>query len=345
MVKRSISNCRSCLLPILNSNRNTALIFLATALALTSVACNSETSISNSENAPFAKESGAAKAEHPANLGQGSLDRSAALTIPSSNRLETSLKPHSEKLSSTKLSEYQQALDKAASADSISKSALSAEDWRLAASQWQDAIAYLSKVPSDSFYKDIAQSKISEYQKKLTYAARQANAAQRYEPDSVVTIAPVAVPKASVVASTPVETAPMQLENQSEVDDGDSLTIRVPIKRRAGGTPVIDVTFNGSQEIEMIVDTGASGTVITKQAAAALGVKSVAKTKANTASAKGVEFAIGYVKSIKVAGAQSNNVPVAIAGPELEIGLLGHDFFGNYDVTIKRDVIEFHTRS
>jgi hypothetical protein len=36
---------------------------------------------------------------------------------------------------------------------------------------------------------------------------------------------------------------------------------------------------------------------------------------------------------------------VAIAGEELETGLLGHDFFGNYDVTIRRDVIEFSSQS
>jgi len=38
-----------------------------------------------------------------------------------------------------------------------------------------------------------------------------------------------------------------------------------PIKRRASGTPVINVTFNGTQQFEMIVDTGASGTVITNR--------------------------------------------------------------------------------
>ena len=42
---------------------------------------------------------------------------------------------------------------------------------------------------------------------------------------------------------------------------------RVPIKRRSGKTPVIDVTFNGNQVFEMILDTGASGTLITQQMA------------------------------------------------------------------------------
>ena len=95
----------------------------------------------------------------------------------------------------------------------------------------------------------------------------------------------------------------------------------------------------------MIVDTGASGTVLTQQTANALGLVAVATAKANTASAKAVEFPIGYVDSIAVGGAMVRDIPVAIAPTSvLETGLLGHDFFGNYDVTIKRDVVEFRPR-
>ena len=95
----------------------------------------------------------------------------------------------------------------------------------------------------------------------------------------------------------------------------------------------------------MIVDTGASGTVITQKIAAALGVVTVGKAKANTASAKAVEFPIGYLDSMEVGGMTVNKVPVAIAGTELDTGLLGHDFFGNYDVTIKRNVVEFRPQA
>ena len=70
----------------------------------------------------------------------------------------------------------------------------------------------------------------------------------------------------------------------------------------------------------------------------------MATAKANTASARAVEFPLGYVDSIGVGGAVAKDVAVAIAGPELETGLLGHDFFGDYDVTIKRDIVEFRPR-
>ncbi len=115
------------------------------------------------------------------------------------------------------------------------------------------------------------------------------------------------------------------------------------IKRRAGGTPVIDVVFNGSKTFEMIVDTGASGTLITQRMATALGVKPVRTERAGIADGSVVEFPIGRVQSIGVGGAQIRNVEVAIA-KQMEIGLLGHDFFGNYDVKIKKDVVEFYVR-
>ena len=117
-----------------------------------------------------------------------------------------------------------------------------------------------------------------------------------------------------------------------------------PIKRRESGIPVIDVMFNGRQTFEMVVDTGASGTMITRSMAAALGVVPVSSIKADTASALGVEFPVGYVQSMAVDGAVANKVLGAIAGAEQDIGLLGHDFFGNYDVTIKQNVVEFHRR-
>jgi len=117
-----------------------------------------------------------------------------------------------------------------------------------------------------------------------------------------------------------------------------------PIKHRRAGTPVIDVTFNGLKRFEMVVDTGASGTMITRSMAAALGVVPVKTIRADTASEVGVEFPVGYVQSIAVDGAVANKVLVAIAGLNQDIGLLGNDFFGNYDVTIKQNVVEFRHR-
>ena len=124
---------------------------------------------------------------------------------------------------------------------------------------------------------------------------------------------------------------------------GNQKVFQAKIKRRAGGTPVIDVIFNGNKTFEMIVDTGASGTLITQRMATALGVRQVGTGRAGIADGSVVEFPIGLVRSIRVGGAAIQNVEVAIS-KQMEIGLLGHDFFGNYDIKIKKDVVEFYVR-
>jgi predicted aspartyl protease len=124
---------------------------------------------------------------------------------------------------------------------------------------------------------------------------------------------------------------------------GNQKVFQAKIKRRDGGTPVIDVVFNGNKTFEMIVDTGASGTLITQRMASALGVRPVRTVRAGIADGSVVEFPLGIVRSIRVGGAVIQNVEVAIA-KQMQIGLLGHDFFGNYDVKIKKDVVEFYVR-
>jgi hypothetical protein len=46
---------------------------------------------------------------------------------------------------------------------------------------------------------------------------------------------------------------------------------------------------------------------------------------------------LGEVESIEVGGAKVENVLVAIGN----VPLLGQSFFGNHEVIIKRDVVEF----
>ncbi|AFZ00575.1 TIGR02281 family clan AA aspartic protease [Calothrix sp. PCC 6303] len=255
---------------------------------------------------------------------------------------------------------FELGLNRAAGAYSISQTAKSGDDWLLVAGQYQDAIALLKQVnPQDSSYA-IAQSKITEYQRRIKIAQQKVTLRPQQEvasptPKETIVVVPQAVVSAKIpTASPPTQTKiipppepkitkPLIIPNSesTELLTQQTPVYTVPIKRRAGGTPVIEVTFNGNQKFEMIVDTGASGTVITQKMAATLPVIAVGKAKANTASSKSVEFAIGYVNSIEVAGVQVNRVAVAIAGSELETGLLGHDFFGNYDITIKQNVVEF----
>ncbi|MBW4663772.1 MAG: retroviral-like aspartic protease family protein [Chroococcus sp. CMT-3BRIN-NPC107] len=225
---------------------------------------------------------------------------------------------------------FEMALDKAYGALIISQSAQGAEDWRLIAMQWSEAISLMKTVPARSPNKVIAQKKILQYQQNLKYAQQQAiRPVVRSRPLEEVAVASVRSP----VPAPPTLPVP------------PSGVFQTAIKNRHGGTPVVDVIFNGGQRFEMIVDTGASGTVITQQMAAALGIVPIGRVRANTASDRNVEFAIGNVSSIEVGGAVVQNVPVAIAPTaSLDLGLLGQDFFSNYDVTIERDVVEFRSR-
>lgn len=249
---------------------------------------------------------------------------------------------------------FEQGLDKAAGAESISQSAQSPDDWNLVVSQFQEAIALMKKVRRQSSDYAIAQAKISEYQRQVKFARQRATASRLPSPEEQPKRAVVVVPQAATAPNLTIPVPPpiqaklpaeKPLFSPPELLPQDKEVFVAPIKRRIGGTPIVEVTFNGQRQFEMIVDTGASGTVITQQMANALGVIPVGKAKANTASARAVEFPVGYLDSMAVGALVVNRVPVAIAGTELETGLLGHDFFGNYDVTIKRNVVEFRPQS
>lgn len=129
------------------------------------------------------------------------------------------------------------------------------------------------------------------------------------------------------------------------VSSGTPGVYQAKIIRRNQGIPVIEVVFNENQPFEMMVDTGASATVITPVMAEMLGVIPTGRGRADTPSQKNAEFEMGLVRSVNIGGASSSaNLPVAIA-PALDVGLLGQDFLSQYDVTIKEDVIEFRERS
>ncbi|PZD75285.1 hypothetical protein C1752_00028 [Acaryochloris thomasi RCC1774] len=118
---------------------------------------------------------------------------------------------------------------------------------------------------------------------------------------------------------------------------------QIPIKRRSAGVPVVDVTFNGRQSFEMLVDSGASFTVITRPMAKALGITGahiVDTVRVSTANGT-TQFPIVYVSSVDVGGLRSTQIPVAIAGPDMKLGLLGQDFLQKYDVLIRARQIEF----
>jgi predicted aspartyl protease len=113
---------------------------------------------------------------------------------------------------------------------------------------------------------------------------------------------------------------------------------RIPIKRRLASTPVVDVTFNG-KTFEMIFDTGASSTLITQRMSDRLGLKSIGARQVTIADGSTLRFPVATVGTVSAGGLTARKMVVTIA-KNSDIGLLGHDFFGKYDVKIKRNVIE-----
>ena len=117
----------------------------------------------------------------------------------------------------------------------------------------------------------------------------------------------------------------------------------VPIKSRRLGIPVIDVKFNDKYTFEMMLDTGASGVVITAAMAKKLKVHQSGSVYVSTPSDNYVKMPVGRVYSVGVGELKQKNLSV-ITAHTMDMGLLGQSFFSNYDMTIKSDVIEFRVR-
>lgn len=299
----------------------------------------------------------------------GRVEADIASSTTATPRPAASATPVSQSISTTVITSanpsgrgFQQAIERASHAFTLSRSAQSQDDWKLVARRWQQAIDLMVAIPNTDPNHAQAQKKVAEYRSNLAYAQQQAGRSTadpkangtvviRTQPSPVT---PRSNPSPSNSASgshsgatpsrstPPTTTATRPTTPQPQAAGGQ--TFYAPIIRREGNTPVIRVTFNGRQAFDMIVDTGASGTLITQSMAQALGVVPVAATRVDTASQQGVVVPLGYVNSIEVDGAVANHVLVAIAGPELSTGLLGHDFFGHYDVTIRENEVEFQVR-
>jgi predicted aspartyl protease len=226
---------------------------------------------------------------------------------------------------------YRDGINLASSAYALSQSAVSPDDWSLIASRWQQASDQLKQVGAkDKSYKT-AQQKIAEYARNADHATAQLQALQQAvnEPMSPGRLA-------LTRTSSPIEAA---TDSSKGAQRTSTQQIRVPIVRRLHGTPVVQVLFNGDRSYEMILDTGASRTLITRQMADELGVVATEKMIAATASETEVTFDIGQMRSVSLGEVTLQNARVSI-GDSITVGLLGNDFLQGYDVTIRQEAVE-----
>ena len=69
---------------------------------------------------------------------------------------------------------FRNAVNIAINASKLAQSAETEEEWNLVASQWQEAVTMMKKVPPESANYELAQKKALEYQKNLAYAQESA---------------------------------------------------------------------------------------------------------------------------------------------------------------------------
>lgn len=224
---------------------------------------------------------------------------------------------------------YQDAINLASSAFTLGQQATSPDDWDLIVGRWEQAIQKLNEVSPDHQNYAAAQIKLKEYERNLAQANQ--HLAKLLQPPAEIVLdspadrpIPIANGSTAAVATTPVELA------------------RIPIIERRGGTPVIEVTFNG-RRYPMILDTGASHTHITRAMANDLDIDIVGQASVATASNSQVAVDVGYVESVRVANITRSNLPVSI-GDAVPIGLLGNDVYKNFDVILQADAVEFRPR-
>lgn len=279
--------------PVLN--RRSLMVLFGTVALVNITACSNENTASipnpianSSSNAPVAT-----AAEPPAKPKQ----KAAPKTVQQSQPAQA---PDT----------FQQAMDIATGAVTVTKSAQSRDDWSLVANHWQKSINLLKAVPASSRHHKTAQKKVAEYKVYLADAKLRA------------------VPPPSKPCSG--ETNPAFFS--------------IPIKDRLNNIPVVEVTFNDNQKFDMLFDTGASKTLITRMMATSLRLPVSGIGKMQVADGSVVLMPIGIVKSQEIDGRFRMDVPVAVAPGNAEHGLLGQDFYKGYDIAIKEDVIEFRRR-
>ena len=123
----------------------------------------------------------------------------------------------------------------------------------------------------------------------------------------------------------------------------------IPIIRREGNIPVVEVTFNG-KTFPMLFDTGASTTMILPSMANAIKPDIQGEGIVTVADGRTLPTTFATVRSLQLGDLSLTDVMVAFTESTDELalgglGLLGQNVYGSYDIAIKADVIELTPRT
>jgi len=150
---------------------------------------------------------------------------------------------------------------------------------------------------------------------------------------------PVSAPQR--VAPPPQE----ELFEETQEDDAPTSPIKpitVPVTK-IGGSLVVQVLLNGSVDAHLIVDTGATMTVLSYDLGIELGILSGSDVSLNTVNTAGgsVQVSMTHVETLQVGSAKVSHVAVAIHdlpdGISGVSGLLGMSFLRNFEITLDAD--------
>jgi clan AA aspartic protease (TIGR02281 family) len=119
-------------------------------------------------------------------------------------------------------------------------------------------------------------------------------------------------------------------------DPGQSM--REPMAPDGRPRPIIvEALLNRQVSVPLMVDTGATYTVLTRQTASDLGITSLARLPTHSFLTPGgpIQSPVTTLKSIRVGTVEAQNVAVAIdAEGHLPLGLLGMTFMRHFKVTV-----------
>jgi clan AA aspartic protease (TIGR02281 family) len=135
------------------------------------------------------------------------------------------------------------------------------------------------------------------------------------------------------------EQSDSSLAQESNQDSNKDSDITIPLEK-IGGSFVVQVNLNQERTAHLIVDTGASMTVLSTNIAIDLGILGTTDTELLTVNTAGgsVQVNMNYLSSLTVGNAQAHNVAVAIHDlpdiPEQIEGLLGMSFLKHFLITL-----------
>ncbi len=129
------------------------------------------------------------------------------------------------------------------------------------------------------------------------------------------------------------------IEKESNHQSSNDRDITIPLKK-IGGSFVAQVNLNKERAAHLIVDTGASMTVLSTNIAIDLGILGTTDNELLTVNTAGgsVQVNMNYLSSLSVGDAQAHHVAVAIHDlpdiPEQIEGLLGMSFLKHFLITL-----------